>query len=283
MDKFSRRTVKVTREHNEECRRLLGLMGIPFVVAPSEAEAQCAALARDGKVYAAGSEGVELRLFLTFEISYSWRPARHGHTDLPHTHSLSSSHIFRSEETTNIRDQPSKSLGRVGYGHEYGPSSSSSSLCVRFDTLTVVIWQFIDLCILLGCDYLEPIKGIGPKSALKLIREYKGLGGVVEHLREKYIIFFLFCSIRLLTLTQHTRMSEKAEKAAKNAKESEPESEADEDAEGEDGPSKPNKKKKKAVGTGGVHVPDEWPWEEAKEIFMKPDVLRGSDVEVCYS
>ena len=32
MDKFTRRTVKVTREHNEECRKLLGLMGIPVVV-----------------------------------------------------------------------------------------------------------------------------------------------------------------------------------------------------------------------------------------------------------
>ena len=31
MDKASRRTVKVTREHNEECRRLLKLMGIPYV------------------------------------------------------------------------------------------------------------------------------------------------------------------------------------------------------------------------------------------------------------
>jgi 5'-3' exonuclease len=48
--------------------------------------------------------------------------------------------------------------------------------------------QFIDLCILLGCDYLEPIKGVGPKSALKLIREYDGLQGVVEHLREKQVV-----------------------------------------------------------------------------------------------
>lgn len=28
---MSRRQVKVTREHNEECRRLLTLMGIPWV------------------------------------------------------------------------------------------------------------------------------------------------------------------------------------------------------------------------------------------------------------
>lgn len=45
--------------------------------------------------------------------------------------------------------------------------------------------QFIELCILLGCDYLEPIKGVGPKSALKLIREYGSLGEIVKHLREK--------------------------------------------------------------------------------------------------
>ena len=30
--------------------------------------------------------------------------------------------------------------------------------------------QFIDLCILLGCDYCDKIKGIGPKNALKLIQ-----------------------------------------------------------------------------------------------------------------
>jgi len=32
VERFSRRTVKVTREHNEECRRLLKLMGIPVIV-----------------------------------------------------------------------------------------------------------------------------------------------------------------------------------------------------------------------------------------------------------
>ena len=51
VDKFSRRTVKVTKQHNEECKRLLRLMGVPYVDAPCEAEAQCAALARAGKVH----------------------------------------------------------------------------------------------------------------------------------------------------------------------------------------------------------------------------------------
>jgi 5'-3' exonuclease len=44
--------------------------------------------------------------------------------------------------------------------------------------------QFIDLCILLGCDYLESIKGIGPKTALKLIREHENIEGVLKHIKE---------------------------------------------------------------------------------------------------
>lgn len=63
VEKFSRRTVKVTREHNDECKRLLRLMGIPYIVAPTEAEAQCAVLARAGKVYAAASEDMDTLCF----------------------------------------------------------------------------------------------------------------------------------------------------------------------------------------------------------------------------
>ena len=51
-------------------------------------------------------------------------------------------------------------------------------------------FQFIDLCILLGCDYLEPIKGIGPKSALKLVRDFGDLENIVEHLKEKYDVAY---------------------------------------------------------------------------------------------
>ena len=65
VEKFSRRTVRVTREHNQECQRLLKLMGVPFIIAPTEAEAQCAALARAGKVYAAASEDMDTLTFNT--------------------------------------------------------------------------------------------------------------------------------------------------------------------------------------------------------------------------
>jgi flap endonuclease-1 len=40
--------------------------------------------------------------------------------------------------------------------------------------------QFVDLCILLGCDYCDPIKGIGPQTALKLIREHKSIETILS-------------------------------------------------------------------------------------------------------
>ncbi|GMG41120.1 unnamed protein product [Aspergillus oryzae var. brunneus] len=63
VEKFSRRTVRVTRDHNAECKKLLKLMGIPYIDAPTEAEAQCAVLARAGKVYAAASEDMDTLCF----------------------------------------------------------------------------------------------------------------------------------------------------------------------------------------------------------------------------
>ncbi|KAG6330471.1 hypothetical protein ID866_8618 [Astraeus odoratus] len=177
IDRFTRRTVKVTREHNEECQKLLRLMGIPVVI-----------------VYAAGSEDMDT---LTFNAPI----------------------LFRHLTFSEAKKAPISEL----------------NLQKVLEGLEMDMSQFIDLCILLGCDYLEPIKGIGPKNALKLVREFGGLHGVVEHLREK--------------------QAEREEKAA----------------DAEDG-----EKKKK----GGIHVPEDWPWEEAKKMFQNPDVLPASEIEL---
>ena len=41
MAKYSKRTVRVTQQHNEECRRLLRLMGVPVVVVRRTRPASC--------------------------------------------------------------------------------------------------------------------------------------------------------------------------------------------------------------------------------------------------
>merc|ERR1719336_1128671 len=63
--KSTKMTTKVTKEQNEEAKTLLRLMGLPVVEAPSEAEATCAALCRDGKVFAAATEDADCLTFGT--------------------------------------------------------------------------------------------------------------------------------------------------------------------------------------------------------------------------
>ncbi|KAJ1998632.1 Elongation of fatty acids protein 2 [Coemansia thaxteri] len=63
--KQKKRLTKVTPVINEQAKRLLKLMGIPYVTAPCEAEAECAALAKAGKVWAAASQDMDTLLFGT--------------------------------------------------------------------------------------------------------------------------------------------------------------------------------------------------------------------------
>ncbi|EPE36001.1 PIN [Glarea lozoyensis ATCC 20868] len=140
VEKFSRRTVRVTREHNAECQRLLKLMGIPFIIAPTEAEAQCAVLARAGKVYAAASEDMDT---LCFDSPVLLR------------------HLTFSEQ----RKEPIQEI----------------FVDKVLEGLNMDRKQFVDLCILLGCDYLDPVPKVGPSTALKLIREHKTLENFVEY------------------------------------------------------------------------------------------------------
>ncbi|EHA50200.1 Elongation of fatty acids protein 2 [Pyricularia oryzae] len=143
VEKFSRRTVRVTREHNEECRQLLKLMGIPYIIAPTEAEAQCAVLARAGKVFAAASEDMDT---LCFDSPILLR------------------HLTFSE----ARKEPIQEI----------------HVDKVLEGLDMDRKQFVDLCILLGCDYLDPIPKVGPSTALKLIREHGSLETIVEKMKK---------------------------------------------------------------------------------------------------
>ena len=45
--------------------------------------------------------------------------------------------------------------------------------------------QFIDLCILLGCDYCDSLRGIGPKRAVELIKQHKTIEAAVKAIDTK--------------------------------------------------------------------------------------------------
>ena len=63
------------------------------------------------------------------------------------------------------------------------------SLLAALEGLGISMDSFVDLCILLGCDYCESIKGIGPQKAVKLIQEYGTLETILENLdKTKYSV-----------------------------------------------------------------------------------------------
>eukprot|EP01040_Poterioochromonas_malhamensis_P001312 gene1312-1389_t len=153
VDKFARRLVKVTRQHNEDCRELLRLMGVPVIVAPCEAEAQCSELAKKKKVYATATEDMDA---LT----------------------------FRSP----------KLIRKLTFNQSAATKEKQAILEIDFETvlkgLGLTYEQFVDLCILCGCDYCSTIKGIGPKTALKLIKQHKSIENIIIALEKekKYTI-----------------------------------------------------------------------------------------------
>ncbi|KAF3616275.1 Flap endonuclease 1 [Capsicum annuum] len=148
IEKFSKRTVKVTPQHNEDCKKLLRLMGVPAVEAPSEAEAQCAVLCKAEKVYAVASEDMDS---LTFGAPKFLR---------------------------HLMDPSSKKIPVM----EFDISKVLEELELSMD-------QFIDLCILCGCDYCDSIRGIGPQTALKLVRQHGSMESILENInKERYQI-----------------------------------------------------------------------------------------------
>lgn len=148
IEKFSKRTVKVTKQHNDDCKRLLRLMGVPVVEAPCEAESQCAALCKSDKVYAVASEDMDS---LTFGAP---RFVRH------------------------LMDPSSRKIPVMEF-----------EVAKILEELEFTMDQFIDLCILCGCDYCDSIKGIGGLTALKLIRQHGSIEGILENInKDKYQI-----------------------------------------------------------------------------------------------
>lgn len=140
IQRFKKRLVKVTRKHNEDCKKLLQLLGIPVIQAPSEAEAQCAQLCREGLVYAVATEDMDA---LTLGCPRLIRNLTSANNE-----KIKEFHI-------------EKVLNGLGLNQE----------------------QFIDLSILMGCDYCDNIRGIGGKKGLELVRKYNNIESI---LKEKF-------------------------------------------------------------------------------------------------
>ncbi len=162
---YAQASSRLTKEMVEDSKKLLDLMGVPWVQAPSEGEAQAAYMAIKGDVYAAASQDYDSLLFGT-------------------------PRLVRNLTITGKRKIPRKNVYK-----EIKPE-----LIVLEDVLKnlgITREQLIDIGILIGTDFNEGIKNIGPKKALKYIKEY---GNIENLMKEKDIVVENLNEIRSIFL-----------------------------------------------------------------------------------
>jgi flap endonuclease-1 len=145
-------TSRLTREMAQEARELLRLMGLPVVQAPSEGEAQASHMAKKGTVWAAASKDYDCLLF--------------GAPRLLRFLTISGKEFLPSKGA--FRAITPELIDIEAMLHHYGLTRP----------------QLVDLAILVGTDFNDGIKGIGPKKALKLISDFGSIDGMPAEIRE---------------------------------------------------------------------------------------------------
>lgn len=130
-------SMRIPREVFAEIIKLLSLMGVKIIQAPSDAEAQAAFLSNAGAVDAVATEDFDV-------IAFGARFMIRG--------------LNNAAKTVEVIDT-AQVLSDLGLNQK----------------------QFIDLCILMGTDYVpKPLIGVGYKTALNLIKKHGTLKKVLD-------------------------------------------------------------------------------------------------------
>ena len=149
----AQQTSRMTPEVRESSKELIGYMGFPMVMAPSDGEQEAAFMCRRNDVWAAASQDFDSLLFGT--------PV-----------------LVRNLTLTGRRKIPGKDIYREIKTECIDSSEFLSSLGITRE-------QLVDMCMLIGTDFNQGIKGIGPKKALKLIKDNGDLESVMTKIGER--------------------------------------------------------------------------------------------------
>ncbi len=141
--KFASALNKLDASMIEDSKELIKAFGFPVVQAPSEGEAQGSHLVKQGHSWALASQDFDSLLFGT-------------------------KYLIRNLSVSNKRKVPGTSFYKEVPIEFYDLEKNLEKLNVNIEELTIV-------AILCGTDFNPGgVKGIGPKKALKLVKEYRG-------------------------------------------------------------------------------------------------------------
>jgi len=139
--KYFKRTVTLSRTQIAQSKELLDLMGVPYIIAPEEADSQCAYLAKHGYVDGVLTEDMDI---LTF----------------------GSPKIYR-----NLSSYKKPTL-------EINLENILKKIDLTYD-------QFVEFCILLGCDYCDHIKFIKAQEMYNYYIQFKNIPDTLKHLSKQ--------------------------------------------------------------------------------------------------
>jgi len=149
---YAQATSKLKDYMTEDSKKLLNLMGIPWIQAPSEGEAQAAHLAKRGDADYCASQDYDSLLF-------------------------GAPKLIRNVTISGKRRLPSKNVV-IDVVPEIVELERVLKECgISYE-------QLVDVGILIGTDFNpDGIEGLGPKTALKLVKEHGTLENALPHLK----------------------------------------------------------------------------------------------------
>jgi len=140
--RYAQMSARLTEDMVADAKKLLDAMGIPWVQAPAEGEAQAAYMTAKGDCWATGSQDYDSLLF-------------------------GSPRLIRNLTISGRRKLPRKDIYI-----EIKPEVIELAKLLK--KLSLTREQLIAIGILVGTDYNpDGVKGIGPKKALQLVRTYR--------------------------------------------------------------------------------------------------------------
>ena len=169
MYKYSQQTSRLNEQIIKESKEFIKALGLPVIQSPSEADAQAAFMCERKDVYAVASSDSDALI--------------HGSPRLIRSLTLSTKRKLSSGIYVPVKPE-------------------LIELKEVLQELNLKQDQLIALAILVGTDYNPGgVKGIGPKTALKLIHEYKDFGTLFKELKVDFSwkrIFAIYKSMAVM-------------------------------------------------------------------------------------
>ena len=147
----AQQTSRLTDEMIQQSKQLLTALGIPYVQSPSEGESQASYMVKKGDAYAVGSQDYDCLL-------------------------VGSPRLVRNLTSADKRKLP----GKEAYVKIY---PKLIRLEPNLTSMGINQKQLVDMAILIGTDFNEGVKGIGPKKSLDLIKKTGDIKKALESIK----------------------------------------------------------------------------------------------------